>query len=80
MGFAITKVVVNATGEAWSLFDIELQEVYGIASDYYDGLSFGNRRSCGGRFCLIASQSANISTNPMTRSGFARAPCRRATG
>jgi hypothetical protein len=41
VGFALTKVVANATGEAWSLFDIELQEVYGISSDYYDGLSFG---------------------------------------
>ncbi len=40
-GFALTKVVVNGTGESWSLFDMELQELYGLASDYYDGLSFG---------------------------------------
>lgn len=40
-GFALTKIVVNGTGESWSLFDMELQELYGLASDYYDGLSFG---------------------------------------
>jgi hypothetical protein len=40
-GFALTKIVINGTGEAWSLFDMELQELYGVTSDYYDGLSFG---------------------------------------
>ena len=40
-GFAVTKIVVNATGEAWSLFELELEELYGTPSDYYDGLSFG---------------------------------------
>ena len=41
IGFAITKIVINGTGETWSLFDLELEEIYGVASDYYDGLSFG---------------------------------------
>ena len=40
-GFALTKIVINSTGEAWSLFELELQELYGTPSDYYDGLSFG---------------------------------------
>jgi hypothetical protein len=40
-GFALTKIVVNGTGQAWTLFDMELQELYGVTSDYYDGLSFG---------------------------------------
>jgi hypothetical protein len=40
-GFALTKTVINGTGEAWTLFDMELQELHGVASDYYDGLSFG---------------------------------------
>ena len=40
-GFALNKIVINGTGEAWTLFDMELQELYGVASDYYDGLSFG---------------------------------------
>ena len=41
LGFAMTKIVTNMTGEAWNLFELELQEKYGIPSDYYDGLSFG---------------------------------------
>jgi hypothetical protein len=41
VGFALTKVVVNATHQEWSVFDLELQEIYGTPSDYYDGLSFG---------------------------------------
>src|SRR5262245_8318514 len=41
VGFAITKVVLNATGQEWTAFDLELQETYGVPSDYYDGLSFG---------------------------------------
>lgn len=41
LGFAITKIVTNSTGEAWSLFELELEETYGTPSDYYDGLSFG---------------------------------------
>jgi hypothetical protein len=40
-GFALTKIVINGTGEAWSLFELELEELYGTPSDYYDGLSFG---------------------------------------
>ncbi len=41
IGFAMTKIVINGTGATWSLFDLELEEQYGVASDYYDGLSFG---------------------------------------
>jgi hypothetical protein len=41
VGFAITKIVLNATGQDWTAFDLELQEIYGVPSDYYDGLSFG---------------------------------------
>jgi hypothetical protein len=41
LGFAMTKIVTNSTGEAWSLFELELEETYGTPSDYYDGLSFG---------------------------------------
>jgi len=41
LGFALTKIVVNATGQDWTVFDLELQEIYGVPSDYYDGLSFG---------------------------------------
>ena len=40
-GFALTKIVINGTDMTWTLFEVELEELYGIASDYYDGLSFG---------------------------------------
>ena len=39
-GFALRKVVVNRTGAAWQLFDMELREKLDLPSDYHDGLSF----------------------------------------
>jgi hypothetical protein len=39
-GFALRKVVVNRTGAAWQLFDMELREELELPSDYHDGLSF----------------------------------------
>lgn len=41
VGFALTKVVVNRTVEPWYFFNIELEQMLGSGSDYYDGLSFG---------------------------------------
>ena len=40
-GFALIKVVRNATPGNWDFFNIALEKRPGIASDYYDGLSFG---------------------------------------
>lgn len=40
-GFALTKVVINATEERWPGFSLELQEQLGSRSPYGDGLSFG---------------------------------------
>ena len=40
-GFALTKIAINATGQAWQEFSLELQEERGRDSDYHDGLSFG---------------------------------------
>ena len=42
-GFALVKVVVNQTRETWNFFNIELEGTLGIGSDYYDGLSFGQK-------------------------------------
>ena len=39
-GFALVKVVRNRTTGTWQFFNIELEQRLGIASDYYDGLSF----------------------------------------
>ncbi len=40
-GFALVKQVVNGTRAGWEYFNIELEKRPGVASDYYDGLSFG---------------------------------------
>ena len=40
-GFALTKIAINATGQTWQEFSLELQEERGRDSDYHDGLSFG---------------------------------------
>ena len=40
-GFAMTKVVINATDDAWQSYELELQESLGQDSTYGDGLSFG---------------------------------------
>ena len=39
--WAIESLTDAMAGEAWSLFELELEELYGTPSDYYDGLSFG---------------------------------------
>ncbi len=39
-GFALVKVVRNRTTGTWQFFNIELEKRPGVASDYYDGLSF----------------------------------------
>jgi len=41
VGFAITKIVRNFTDLTWHFFNIELEQLLGSGSDYYDGLSFG---------------------------------------
>lgn len=40
VGFALRKIVINNTGEAWDYFALELEFERGKGSDYYDGLSF----------------------------------------
>jgi hypothetical protein len=38
--FAMVKIVINDTPASWTGFNLELQEVLGKPSGYYDGLSF----------------------------------------
>jgi len=49
-GFALRKIVTNATQQTWTFFDIELQKVLGTPSDIYDGLSFGQDAQAGRPF------------------------------
>ncbi len=41
VGFALNKVVINATGRVWHGFGMGLEERLGKYSNYFDGLSFG---------------------------------------
>jgi len=50
IGFALVKVVRNATGQPWSLFNLELRELLDQASPFGDGLSFGQATDAGRPF------------------------------
>lgn len=49
-GFALTKVVINRTSNAWSRYEVELREVPQNQSPYGDGLSFGQGGQIGRPF------------------------------
>ena len=50
IGFALIKVVRNRTDQPWSLFNIELRELFGEPSPFGDGLSFGQATDAGRPF------------------------------
>ena len=50
VGFALTKLVRNGTGQAWSLFNLELRELFDHPSPFGDGLSFGQASDAGRPF------------------------------
>ncbi len=50
IGFALRKVVINRTPAIWTFVDFELQQELGVASDYLDGLSFGQGAMTGRPF------------------------------
>jgi hypothetical protein len=50
VGFALTKLVRNGTGQPWSLFNLELREFLDYASPFGDGLSFGQASDTGRPF------------------------------
>jgi hypothetical protein len=50
VGFALTKIVRNRTGQAWSQFDLELREFIDNPSPFGDGLSFGQASEVGRPF------------------------------
>lgn len=49
-GFALRKIVTNATHQTWTFYDIEMQKVLGTPSDIYDGMSFGQDAQAGRPF------------------------------
>jgi hypothetical protein len=50
VGFALTKLVRNGTGQPWSLFTLELREFFDHPSPFGDGLSFGQATDAGRPF------------------------------
>jgi hypothetical protein len=56
VGFALTKIVHNGTGQIWTQFDLELREFVDYPSPFGDGLSFGQ---------------ASMAGRPFTADGFA---------
>lgn len=61
VGFAMTKVVRNATSQPWTLFTLELREKLGQESPFGDGLSFGQASEAGRPF-LSDRFEANLET------------------
>jgi len=65
VGFAITKIVRNATSQPWTLFTLELREKLQQESPFGDGLSFGQASEAGRPFL-----SDRFDTNIETREPF----------
>ena len=65
VGFAITKVVRNATSQPWTLFTLELREKLLQESPFGDGLSFGQASEAGRPFL-----SDRFDTNLETREPY----------
>jgi hypothetical protein len=65
VGFAITKVVRNATSQPWTLFTLELREKLEQESPFGDGLSFGQASKAGRPFL-----SDRFETNFETREPY----------
>lgn len=65
VGFAITKVVTNATSQPWTLFTLELREKLEQESPFGDGLSFGQASEAGRPFV-----SDRFRTNIETREPY----------
>lgn len=47
LSIAVTKIVLNSSGQAWAGFDMELREALDTPSPYGDGLSFDQLRTFG---------------------------------
>lgn len=49
-GLALRKIIHNRTPFIWNFIDFELQQIFGVSSDYLDGLSFGQGSTAGRPF------------------------------
>ena len=67
IGFALVKVIKNATGHDWPSLEIELQSKLGIPSDHTDELSFGQGSSAGRPFSASAFAHVTLIDEPFDR-------------
>jgi len=63
-GFALTKVVVNRTGDDWNLFQVELRKQLDTPSPYDDGLSFGQGSTVGRPFGSDIFSASDVTDEP----------------
>jgi hypothetical protein len=66
-GFALIKVIENATSEPWTGFELELQSKLGVPSDDMDGLSFGQGSTAGRPFTASPFHKVTIEDTPYDR-------------
>ena len=69
-GFALIKVIENATDLPWESFELELQSKLGVPSDYSDGLSFGQGSQAGRPFTAQGFRRVTIVDEPYDRVEF----------
>jgi len=63
-GFALTKIVINRTGDDWNLFQVELRKQLDTPSPYGDGLSFGQGSSIGRPFASDTFAANDVTDEP----------------
>ncbi len=67
IGFALVKVIKNATGHAWSGLEIELQSQLGVPSGHTDELSYGQGTTLGRPFTASAFAVVSLMDEPYDR-------------
>ena len=70
IGFAIVKVIKNATGHDWSSLEVELQSKLGVPSDHTDELSYGQGSTAGRPFTASAFARITLIDEPYDRIEF----------
>ena len=70
IGFALVKVIKNATGHDWSSLEVELQSKLGVPSDHTDELSYGQGSTAGRPFTASAFARITLIDEPYDRIEF----------
>jgi hypothetical protein len=70
IGFALIKVIENATDFTWNSFDLELQSQLGVPSGYADGLSFGQGSMAGRPFTSLEFARVKMIDEPYDQVEF----------